>query len=52
MASCWQEAAEIVRLITQGIPNDAVAVANATYMSDTCKSGEFDIVLETAVPEM
>ncbi len=47
-----QEAAEIVRLITQGIPNDAVAVANATYMSDTCKSGEFDIVLETAVPEM
>ncbi len=40
-----QEAAEIVRAITQGIPEDAIAVENAAYMTDVCKSGEFDIVL-------
>jgi len=40
-----QEAADIVRAITQGIPEDTIAVENATYMTDVCKSGEFDIVL-------
>jgi len=42
-----QEAAEIVKLITQGIPNDTIAVENAQYMTDICKSGTFDITLTT-----
>ncbi len=45
-----QEAAEIVKIITQGIPDDPIAVANAEYMTETCKSGAFDITLSTLVP--
>lgn len=45
-----QEAAEIVRLITQGIPDDAIAVSNAQYMTDVCKNGTFDITLSTPTP--
>ena len=46
-----QDAAEIVRLITQGIPNDTIAVANAEYMTETCKAGAFDIVLAEPTTE-
>ena len=46
-----QDAAEIVRLITQGIPNDTIAVANAEYMTETCKAGTFDIVLAEPTTE-
>ncbi|MBQ6503481.1 MAG: tetratricopeptide repeat protein [Flexilinea sp.] len=44
-----QEAAEVVRLLTQGVPEDATAVLNAEYMTEVCKDGDFDIVL-VAVP--
>ena len=40
-----QEAAEVVRLLTQGVPDDATAVLNAEYMTEVCKEGDFDIVL-------
>ena len=40
-----QEAAEVVRLLTQGVPDDATAVANAEYMTEICKDGDFDIIL-------
>lgn len=51
-----QEAAEVVRLLTQGVPEDATAVLNAEYMTEVCKDGDFDIVLvavptDTPVPE-
>ncbi len=51
-----QEAAEVVRLLTQGVPDDATAVLNAEYMTEVCKEGNFDIVLvavptETPAPE-
>ena len=51
-----QEAAEVVRLLTQGVPEDATAILNAEYMTEVCKDGDFDIVLvavptETPVPE-
>ena len=51
-----QEAAEVVRLLTQGVPEDATAILNAEYMTDVCKDGDFDIVLvavptDTPVPE-
>lgn len=42
-----QEAAEVVRLLTQGVPDDATAVLNAEYMTEVCKEGDFDIVLVT-----
>lgn len=45
-----QQAAEIVQLITQGIPDDAIAVSNAEYMTEVCKTGNFDITLATATP--
>lgn len=44
-----QEAAEVVRLLTQGVPDDTTAVLNAEYMTEVCKEGNFDIVL-IAVP--
>lgn len=44
-----QEAAEVVRLLTQGVPEDATAVLNAEYMTEVCKDGDFDIIL-VAVP--
>ena len=44
-----QEAAEVVRLLTQGVPDDATAILNAEYMTEVCKEGDFDIVL-VAVP--
>lgn len=44
-----QEAAEVVRLLTQGVPDDANAIINAEYMTEVCKEGDFDIVL-MAVP--
>ena len=44
-----QEAAEVVRLLTQGVPDDPNAVINAEYMTEVCKNGDFDIVL-AAVP--
>ena len=44
-----QEAAEVVRLLTQGVPEDATAILNAEYMTEVCKDGDFDIVL-VAVP--
>ena len=52
-----QEAAEVVRLLTQGVPDDATAVLNAEYMTEVCKEGDFDIILaavptETPVPEI
>ena len=40
-----QEAAEVVRLLTQGVPDDATAILNAEYMTEVCKDGDFDIVL-------
>ena len=40
-----QEAAEVVRLLTQGVPDDATAILNAEYMTEVCKNGDFDIVL-------
>ena len=51
-----QEAAEVVRLLTQGVPEDATAILNAEYMTEVCKDGDFDIVLvavptDTPVPE-
>lgn len=46
-----QEATEIVRAITQGIPEDTIAVENADYMTEVCKSGQFDISLSTAQGE-
>ena len=51
-----QEAAEVVRLLTQGVPDDATAILNAEYMTEVCKEGDFDIVLitvptETPAPE-
>ena len=51
-----QEAAEVVRLLTQGVPEDATAVLNAEYMTEVCKDGDFDLVLvavptDTPVPE-
>ena len=53
-----QEAAEVVRLLTQGVPDDVTAVLNAEYMTEVCKEGDFDIVLSpvslespTAEPE-
>ncbi len=46
-----QEATEIVRAITQGIPEDTIAVENADYMTEVCKSGQFDISLSTALGE-
>ncbi len=42
-----QEAAEVVRLLTQGVPDDTTAVLNAEYMTEVCKEGDFDIVLVT-----
>ena len=50
-----QEAAEVVRLLTQGVPDDTTAVLNAEYMTEVCKEGDFDIILvavptETPVP--
>ncbi len=51
-----QEAAEVVRLLTQGVPEDVTAVLNAEYMTEVCKEGNFDIILaavptETPAPE-
>ncbi len=46
-----QEAAEVVRLLTQGVPDDATAVLNAEYMTEVCKEGEFDIVLVSVPTE-
>lgn len=46
-----QEAAEVVRLLTQGVPDDATAVLNAEYMTEVCKEGDFDIVLVTVPTE-
>ncbi len=43
-----QEAAEVVRLLTQGVPDDQNAILNAEYMTEVCKEGEFDIVLNTS----
>ncbi len=43
-----QEAAEVVRLLTQGVPDDQTAVLNAEYMTEICKEGDFDIVLDTS----
>ncbi len=40
-----QEAAEVVQLLTQGVPDDATAILNAEYMTEICKEGEFDISL-------
>ncbi len=47
-----QEAAEVVRLLTQGVPDDATAVLNAEYMTEVCKEGEFDIVLISVPTEI
>ena len=46
-----QEAAEVVRLLTQGVPDDATAILNAEYMTEVCKEGDFDIVLVTVPTE-
>ncbi len=46
-----QDATEIVRAIIQGIPDDAVAVQNANYMTDVCKSGQFDITLAPVIED-
>ncbi len=46
-----QEATEIVRLIIQGIPDNTIAVENANYMTDVCKSGQFDITLSPAAAD-
>ena len=46
-----QEAAEVVRLLTQGVPDDATAVLNAEYMTEVCKDGDFDIVLISSPTE-
>ena len=46
-----QEAAEVVRLLTQGVPDDATAVLNAEYMTEVCKEGDFDIILVTVPTE-
>lgn len=43
------EATEIVRMITQNIPDDAIAMSNAQAMTDRCKSSDFDIVLAAPV---
>lgn len=47
-----QEAAEVVRLLTQGVPDDETAILNAEYMTEICKEGDFDINLieDTPVP--
>ena len=46
-----QEAAEVVRLLTQGVPDDATAILNAEYMTEVCKDGDFDIVLISSPTE-
>ncbi|MBQ6342062.1 MAG: tetratricopeptide repeat protein [Anaerolineaceae bacterium] len=46
-----QEAAEVVRLLTQGVPDDATAILNAEYMTEVCKNGDFDIVLISSPTE-
>ena len=45
------EATEIVRRITQNIPDDAIAMANANTMTDRCKSNDFDIALASPVDD-
>lgn len=45
------EATEIVRQITQNIPDDAIAMANANTMTDRCKSNDFDIALASPVDD-
>jgi len=47
-----QEAAEVVRLLTQGVPDDVTAILNAEYMTEVCKEGNFDIVLISAPTEV
>lgn len=44
-----QEATEIVRMLTQDVPDDATAVINAEYMTEICINGDFDIVLTDEV---
>lgn len=47
-----QEAAEVVRLLTQGVPDDVTAILNAEYMTEVCKEGNFDIVLISSPTEV
>ena len=39
------EATEIVKQISQNIPDDAIAMSNAQTMSERCLTSDFDIVL-------
>lgn len=45
------EATEIVKMISQQIPDDATAMANAQVMTERCKTNDFDIILAAPVSE-
>ena len=46
-----QEASEIVRELSQGVPDDATAIANADYMTEICLTSAFDIVLNSTTTQ-